>query len=370
MNGSQAWLEKDFYKVLGVDEHADEAAIRRAYRKLAQKFHPDRNPGDTKAEERMKEISEAYDVLSDASKRQEYDQMKQFAASGGPFGGGNFGGAGGFNVRVEDLGDIGDIFSQMFGSGRRGRARPARGEDRQAETRLSFEDAMRGATIAVNVPQDVVCETCGGSGAKPRTNVSTCPTCNGQGVVEENQGLFSIPRPCPTCGGTGRKIETPCTTCRGAGRVTRNEQVRVRVPAGVKDGARIRVRGRGAAGAGAPGDLYVVVHVAPHRLFGRQGDDLTLSAPITFTEAALGAQVKVPTLDGSVTVKVPAGTQNGRTFRVRGKGAPRSHGGGYGDLLVTVNVVVPEKLTDQQKDLLEQFAATNGADVRSRLEVS
>jgi molecular chaperone DnaJ len=374
MNGSQAWLEKDFYKALGVDETADEAAIRRAYRKLAQKHHPDRNPGDKRAEERMKEISEAYDVLSDAQKRQEYDNMRRFAAQGGPFGGGNFGGGfggpGGFNIRVEDLGDLGDVFSQMFGGGRRGRARPARGEDRQTEARLSFEDAMRGATIAVNVAQDAVCETCGGSGAKPGTPVSTCPTCNGQGTIEDNQGLFSIPRVCPTCAGTGRKIETPCPTCRGAGRVTRPEQVRVRVPAGVKDGARIRVRGRGAAGAGAPGDLYVTVHVAPHRLFGRQGDDLTLSVPITFSEAALGAKVKVPTLDASVTVKVPAGTQNGRTFRVRGKGAPRAKGGGYGDLLVTVNVVVPEKLSHEQKDLLEKLAAADGADVRSRLEVS
>lgn len=365
MNGSHAWLEKDFYKALGVDEAATEDQIRRVYRKLAQKHHPDRNPGDKRAEERMKEISEAYDVLADAKKRQEYDQIRRLAASGP--GGFRFGGGGpggwSSTIRVEDLGDLGGIFSNAFGGFRsRGGGRTApRGEDRTAETHLPFTDAMHGATISVIVPQDALCETCGGSGAKPGTRVETCPTCGGSGAVEDDQGLFSIPRTCPACGGGGRRVESPCASCRGSGRVRRTQSVRVRVPAGVKDGARIRVRGHGASRGGAPGDLYVAVHVAPHPIFGRSGDDLTLALPIAFTEAALGANVRVPTLDGSVTLKIPAGTQAGRTFRVRGKGAPRAKGGGYGDLLVTVGVAVPEKLTKEQKELLEKFAATDAA---------
>ncbi|MCA1834015.1 MAG: molecular chaperone DnaJ [Actinomycetota bacterium] len=368
MNGSQAWLEKDFYKALGVGESATEAEIRRAYRKIAQKYHPDRNPGDKQAEERMKEAAEAYDVLSDAKKRADYDQIRRLGAQGGGFG---FEGGPGFqgSVRFEDFGDLGGIFSQMFGGGRGRRRSAPRGEDREAEAHLSFDDAMQGATFAVALPGDAPCDRCGGSGAEPGTSVSACPVCKGQGIVEENQGLFSIPRTCSACGGRGRQIEKPCATCRGAGTVARTDQVRVRIPAGVKDGARIRVRGRGGSHGGAPGDLYVVVHVAPHPIFGRNGDDLTLSLPVLFTEAALGAEIKVPTLDAPVTLKLPAGTQNGRTFRVKGRGAPRVKGGGYGDLLATVNVVVPDKLTPAERESLEKFVELHAVNPREGLGV-
>jgi molecular chaperone DnaJ len=299
----------------------------------------------------MKEAAEAYDVLSDAKKRSEYDQIRRLGARG-PAGFG-FGGGPGFEGSVH-FEDLGGIFSQMFGGGRRRSA--ARGEDREAQAQLSFDEAMRGATISVSMPGEATCQTCGGSGAAPGTNAPTCSVCGGQGIVEENQGLFSIPRTCSACGGRGRLIEEPCPTCRGSGTVARTDTVRVRIPAGVKDGARIRVRGRGASRGGAPGDLFVVVRVEPHRLFGRSGDDLTLSLPVTFTEAALGAEIKVPTLEAPVTLKLPAGTQNGRTFRIKGRGAPRTKGGGYGDLLATVNVVVPEKLTPAEKEALAGFA--------------
>jgi molecular chaperone DnaJ len=366
VNGSQAWIEKDFYKVLGVEEKATEDQIRRAYRKLAQKHHPDRNPGDKRAEERMKEISEAYDVLSDSSKREQYDAMRRMGANG--FAGGY--GQGNFNIRVEDLGDLGGIFSTMFGGGGpRARRSAPRGEDRTAEAHLSFEDAMRGATISVNLPGEAPCATCGGSGAEPGSAVSTCPVCTGSGVVEEDQGFFSIPRACDRCGGSGRIVEKPCRTCHGTGRQATSDTVRVRIPAGVRDGARIRVRGKGGSRGGAPGDLYVVVRVAPHASFGRRDDDLTLTLPVSFTAAALGAQVKVPTLDGSVTLKIPPGTQGGRTFRVRGKGAPRAKAGGYGDLLVTVTIIVPTEVTEEQRELLEKLAATEGHEAHAGMEV-
>ena len=359
MNGSQTWIEKDFYKVLGVDEKATEDQIRRAYRKLAQKHHPDRNPGNKRAEETMKEISEAYDVISDPKKRREYDQIRKMGSSGFGLGGG---GPGGWRGTV-DVSDLGGIFSGIFGGGGgRSRAR-ARGEDLTAEAHLAFEDAFRGATISVAVPHHAPCPSCGGSGGKPGTSVTACPTCNGQGIVEENQGLFSIPRTCSACGGSGRKISQPCETCHGEGGVLRTEPVRVRVPAGVKDAARIRVRGRGNNG----GDLYVVVHVTPHPVFGRSSDDLTMQLPITFTEAALGAEVRVPTMDGAVTLRMPPGTQNGRTFRVKGRGVPKAKG--FGDLLATVRVVVPAKLSDAERELLEKLAAESGDDPRSGLGV-
>jgi molecular chaperone DnaJ len=378
LNGSRAWFEKDFYKVLGVAETASADEIKKAFRTLARQYHPDKNPDDKKAEERMKEISEASDVLSDPKKRAEYDEVRRMAKSG--YGTGGFGGGGGFpggfpyggNVRVEDLGDLGDLFGGLFGArtGARGRPRgPERGADLETEIRVSFEDAIDGATVPIKITRDAPCETCGGSGAEPGTAIETCPQCGGAGTVGDNQGVFSFVRACPRCGGAGRIVTQPCHTCRGSGTRRRKEEIKVRIPAGVHDGARIRVRGRGAASGGsAAGDLYVVVRVAPHPIFGRQGDDLTLTLPITFSEAALGAQVKVPTLEAPVTLKIPAGTQNGKTFRVRGRGAPRRKGG-HGDLLATVNVQVPEKLSKREREALEKFAEAHQADPRSTLGV-
>jgi molecular chaperone DnaJ len=386
LNGSRAWFEKDFYKVLGVAESASAEEIKRAFRKLARQYHPDRNPNDKAAEEKMKEISEASDVLSDPKKRAEYDEVRRAVKAGygpGGFGGGpggGFGPGGPFgNVRVEgfDVGDLGDLFGGLFG-GRGGfgdaRRGPVRGDDLETEVHVSFEDAVDGATVPIKLTRDAPCATCLGSGAEPGSNVETCPQCGGAGTVGDNQGMFSFVRACPKCGGAGRIITNPCHTCRGSGVQRRKEELKVRIPAGVRDGARIRVRGRGAAGRGTPGspaqagDLYVVVHVARHEVFGRQGDDLTLALPITFTEAALGAQVKVPTLEAPVTLKIPAGTQNGKTFRVKGRGGPKRKGGN-GDLLVTVNVVVPEKLNKKEREMLEQFAEAHEADPRSRLGV-
>ena len=376
MNGNRAWFEKDFYKVLGVTETASAEDIKKAFRKLARQYHPDRNPGDKAAEEKMKEISEASDVLSDPKKRAEYDRVRQMARSG--FGAGGFGAGGGNpfgfggNVRVEDLGDLGGIFGDLFG-GRMGGARargPVRGDDLETEVRVRFEDAIEGATIPIKLTRNAPCETCGGSGAEPGTPIETCPQCGGAGTVGDNQGMFSFVRACPRCGGAGRVITTPCHTCHGSGTQRRKEEIKVRIPVGVRDGARIRVRGRGAAAGpgGQAGDLYVVVHVERHPLFGRKDDDLTLTLPITFTEAALGAQVKVPTLEAPVTLKIPAGTQNGKTFRVKGRGAAKRKGGN-GDLLVTAQVVVPEKLNKQEREMLEQFAETHRGDPRSNLGV-
>ena len=380
MNGNRAWFDKDFYKVLGVPETASEDEIKRAFRKLAQKYHPDRNPNDKTAEDRMKEASEASDVLSDPKKRAEYDKIRRMAKSG--YGSGGFGGPGGpfgGNVRVEgfDVGDLGDIFGGLFGQGAQGarggaRARgPRRGDDLETTVEISFEDAIEGATVPIKLTRDAPCATCNGSGAEPGTPVETCPNCGGSGQVADSQGLFSFVRTCDRCGGAGRVVQSPCKSCRGSGVQRRKEEIKVRIPPGVRDGARIRVRGRGGAsgGSAAAGDLYVVVRVAPHPLFGRSGDDLTLTLPITFTEAALGAQVKVPTLDEPVTVKIPAGTQHGKVLRVKGRGAPRRKGSGKGDLLATVNVVVPEKLSKQERETLQRFDEEHRGNPRSHLGV-
>ena len=377
MNGSRAWLEKDFYKVLGVSETASADEIKRAYRKLARKHHPDANAGDKTAEERFKEVSEAADVLSDPKKREEYDNVRRMAASGFRGFGGGAGGPGGFGggVRFQDAEfDLGDLFGGAFGDifgGGRGRGGPRRGEDLETEARLSFEDAVEGATVPVRLTRNAPCATCGGSGAEPGTSVETCPQCGGAGTVGENQGLFSFVRACPRCGGAGRIVTHPCKTCRGSGTQRKREEIKVRIPAGVRDGARIRVRGRGQAGGagGQPGDLYVVVRVAPHQTFGRSGDDLTLELPVTITEAALGAQVKAPTLEEPVTLKIPAGTQPGQVLRVRGRGAPRARGSGRGDLLVTIKVVVPKKVSREERELLEQLGDKLRASPRSHLGV-
>ena len=369
------WFEKDYYKVLGVAKNASAAEIKKAYRKLAQQHHPDANPGDTQAEDRFKEISAAYDVVGDEDKRTQYDQVRDMASSG--FGSGGFpGGGGGFEggfpggVRFEDLGDLGDLFGGLFGGGRRGGgAPPARGADLETTVTVSFDDAMTGTTRPVRISGPAPCETCHGSGAAPGTSPTICPRCGGSGAVAVNQGLFQMSQPCPVCHGSGRVVQTPCPTCGGTGSRRRTRSFQVKVPAGVRDGARIRLTGRGEPGpAGAqPGDLYVQVRVRPHAFFGRSGHDLTLELPVTYAEAALGADVRVPTLNGPVTMKVPAGTPNGKTFRLKGKGAPKR--GGHGDLLVTTRIEVPRKLSKPEKDLLKQLQQTEKESPRRRLGV-
>ncbi len=374
MNGDvrREWFEKDYYQVLGVPKNASQAEVKKAYRKLAQKFHPDANPGNQEAEDRFKEISAAYDVLGDEGKRKQYDQVREMASSG--FGAGFPRGPGDTRVRFEDfgfgdlgdLGDLGHLFGVFTGRGRRAQAR---GDDLEAEVRVSFDDSMRGTTVPVQVQGPTPCGTCGGSGAEPGTTPITCPQCGGAGSVTVNQGFFSMAQPCPRCRGRGRIVERPCKTCRGSGSVRTTRRLSVRVPPGVKDRARIRLPGRGEPGppGSVPGDLYVLVRVTPHPLFGRKGNDLTLELPVTFAEAALGANVKVPTLNGPVTLKVPGGTQTGRTFRIRGKGAPKK--GGYGDLLVTVRVEVPQKLSKEEKELLQRLQEMQKGSPRRRLGV-
>ncbi|HZD37810.1 MAG TPA: molecular chaperone DnaJ [Actinomycetes bacterium] len=372
------YLEKDFYAILGVPEDASAQDVKKAYRKLAQQLHPDANPGDRTAEERFKEVGRAYGVLSDPKKRAEYDEARRLVGSGS-FGGFGFPGGGGFGnqrVRVEDLGDLGDLgglgglFGNLFGGGRSQQRAARRGRDVESEVTLGFEEAVRGATIPLQLRGPAACRTCKGTGAEPGTLPRMCPTCNGRGTVTRDQGLFGLSSPCPTCQGRGTVIDHPCTTCHGSGTEVRTRELRVRIPTGVSDGAVVRLKGQGEPGAaGAPaGDLIVKVHVTPHQLFGRRGQDLTMTVPVTFAEAALGTELTVPTLDGQVTLKIPAGTQNGRTFRVKGRGVPgngRSKPGG--DLLVTVQVAVPEKLSRKERDLLREFASLSDVSPRSHL---
>ena len=367
------WIEKDFYQVLGVSKEAKAEEIKRAYRKLAQKYHPDANQGDPAAEERFKQISEAYGVLSDAEQRKEYDEVRRLADSGafrGYGGGSPFGG--GQRVRVEDLGDLfgglGDVFG--FGGGRR-RSGPVRGTDTTADLSLSFNDAVQGVTTTVSVRGEAPCSRCGGTGAEPGTPVEVCPTCAGTGTIAQNQGVFSFSQPCPQCGGAGRVVTSPCSQCRGRGTEVRSRNIKVRIPAGVRDGATIRLAGKGSPGrsGGPPGDLLVKVHVPAHPIFGRKDDDLTITVPISYTEAALGTTVEVPTLDGSVTIKVPPGTPNGKTFRVKGRGIKPDRRPA-GDLYARVEVVVPRKVSREEKKLLEQLAEYETADPRAHLKVT
>jgi molecular chaperone DnaJ len=368
MAPQREWFEKDYYEVLGVPQGASEKEISRAYRKLAKQYHPDANAGNADAEERFKEISAAHDVLGDAEKRKEYDQVREMVASGvgpGGFGGGGAGNFGGFqNIRVEDLGDMGgfgDLLGNLFGGrGRRNRgpAGPQRGHDLETELHLDFLDAVHGVTTSVSITSEAPCHVCGGTGAEPGTFPDVCPTCGGTGAVAVDQGPFSFSQVCPTCGGRGTVVEHKCKNCKGRGIEVRPRTVKVKVPAGVDDGQRIRVKGRGTPGlnGGPAGDLYVVVHVAPHPIFGRSGkNDLTVKVPITFPEAALGTQVKVPTLESPVTVKVPPGTQSGKTVRVRGRGIQRGSGD-PGALLVTFDVVVPSELDDGARTAIEELA--------------
>jgi molecular chaperone DnaJ len=371
MAPQREWLEKDYYAVLGVDKEASAETIKKAYRKLARENHPDAKPDDASAERRFKEIGEAYAVLGDEAKRREYDELRRLGAAG--FGGGG-GFPGGTGFSDGDLGDLlGHLFSQRAGGatgfpgGPRGQ-RPRRGPDLRADVHLTFEDAFAGVRTTLRVTGDGACDTCGGSGAAPGTTPHRCATCGGRGQVTVDQGPFSFAQPCGACGGRGQVIDTPCTTCSGAGRVVKPRQLTVRIPAGVRDGAVIRVAGRGGPGVGGgpAGDVLVTVHVAAHPRFGRRGDDVTLDAPITFSEAALGTKLTVPTpRDGKRTIKVPAGTASGRTFRIRGEGAPRK-GGGHGDLLVTVRIEVPTSPSRAQRKLLEQLAEHDDVAARDR----
>ncbi len=369
------WFEKDYYGVLGVAEGASVKDIKRAYKDLARKLHPDQNPGDSASEERFKEVSAAYDVLGDAEKRTAYDEVRQMVKSGRGPGGPGFGPGGpggGFHFETDGEGfggGLGDIFGGLFGgrgANRRPRGGPQRGRDLETELHIEFDEAVHGVTASVGFTAEAACSTCHGNGAKPGTSPERCATCGGSGTIAQNQGPFSFSQVCGTCGGRGQIVRDPCPTCRGRGVEIRPREVKVRIPAGVADGSRIRVKERGGAGSngGPPGDLFVVVHVRAHQLFGRSGNDLTVRMPITFAEATLGAQVRVPTIEGeSVTIKVPAGTPAIKTFRV----AKRGIGGGA--LLVTVEVQVPTDLTPEQRSAIEALAAAFPDDPRADLSV-
>ncbi|MGH9130052.1 MAG: molecular chaperone DnaJ [Acidimicrobiales bacterium] len=378
MAAQREWFEKDYYKSLGVAKGATDKEITRSYRKLAKQYHPDANPG---GEERFKEISGAYEVLGDPAKRKEYDEVRALGPVGNPFGGtGPFartpgGGAGapggGTSFRVDDLGDL---FGGIFNRGRQRGATtgPQRGTDLETELHLSFVEAVEGVTTVVNLTSDASCSTCGGTGAAPGTSPIVCPNCNGRGVVDDNQGLFSFSMPCPECAGRGLIVEHPCPTCRGTGVERRARKVRVRIPAGVENSQRIRLKARGSAGRGGgpPGDLYVAVRVGSHPVFGRRGHNLILTVPVTFPEAALGATITVPTLHEAVSLRIPPGTPSGRTFRVRGRGVPSgdAKGRGPGDLLVSVEVSVPTSLSDEQRVAVEGLATAFTESPRKQTE--
>jgi molecular chaperone DnaJ len=384
------FIEKDYYKVLGVPKDATEAEIKKAYRKLARENHPDANRGDAQAEERFKDASEAYDVLGDSKRRKEYDEARALFGGGGfrPGGAAGAGGAGGFNFDLGDLfsgggqpggpagggfgGGLGDVFGGLFNRGGTTgtRTQPRRGQDIESEVTLSFTEAVDGATVPLRMSSAAACKACGGTGDKNGTP-RVCPTCVGTGQVSRGGGGgFSLTDPCVDCRGRGLIAQDPCETCKGSGRATSSRTMQVRIPAGVTDGQRIRLRGKGAPGerGGPNGDLYVVVHVGSHPVFGRRGDNLTVTVPVTYPEAALGGEIKVPTLGGPpVTLKLPPGTPSGRTMRARGKGATRKDGT-RGDLLVTVQVSVPEELDEKAKDILESYRdATEGEDPRGAL---
>jgi molecular chaperone DnaJ len=391
---SKDWLEKDFYAVLGVTKSASTDDIKKAYRKLARELHPDRNPNNAAAEERFKAVSEAYDVLSDEKRRKEYDEMRSLFGSGqfrrnargagagtGTFDFNDLFGAGSGVPRTGAGGGAGtdrrfggagfsDLFSSIFSGGGGGSTRrPGRGRDVETEISLDFVDAVQGVTRSLTLHTPGTCDTCHGSGAAPGSEPRTCPTCRGVGLVSSNQGSFSFSEPCRDCQGVGTIVDVKCPECRGTGGVTKTRTLNVRIPSGVVDGQRVRLAGRGEPGdrGGAAGDLFVVIKVRSHEVFGRTGDDITLTVPITFAEAALGADLRVPTLDGVVTVRVPAGTPSGRTFRVRGKGVTRRQGK-VGDLLVTVDVHVPADLPDTARKALEEFAAAAPPAPRERLD--
>ncbi|HHL39767.1 MAG TPA: molecular chaperone DnaJ [Deltaproteobacteria bacterium] len=344
--------EKDYYKILGVDRDATQEDIKRAFRRLVHEHHPDKHKGDPEAEERFKAINEAYETLKDPEKRARYDRFG-FAGTG----------AGhrepGFGVDFQDF--FGDVFADFFGAGRR-RSAPRRGADLRYDLDITFEEAAFGAEKTIKVPRTVACATCGGSGARPGTAPARCATCEGKGQVRYQQGFFSISRPCSACGGTGSVITDPCRECRGSGKKRETHSLKVKIPGGVDTGSRLRLAGEGEYGerGGPPGDLYIVLNVLPHPIFKRQDDDILCEVPISFTQAALGAEIEVPTLEGPVRLKIPPGTQSGKTFRLASKGIASLHTGRRGDEHVVIRVETPTSLTERQRELLEEFAAISG----------
>jgi molecular chaperone DnaJ len=352
--------KRDYYEVLGVNRDSSDEEIKKAYRKLAMKYHPDRNPDSKDAEEKFKEAKEAYEILSEAEKRRAYDAYG--FAGVNPQMGGMGEGAAGFGGFAEAFGDI---FSDIFGGGQgRGRSSVYRGADLRYNLEVTLEQAARGTETKIRIPTMETCETCHGSGAKPGTHPKTCETCHGSGNVRLSQGFFSIQQTCPTCHGSGKMIVDPCGTCRGAGRVKKHKTLAVKIPAGVDEGDRIRLSGEGEAGVngGPPGDLYVVIHLKEHGVFQRDGDDLHCEMPISFTLAALGGEIEIPTLDGSAKVKIPPETQTGQVFRLRGKGIKGVRSTYPGDLMCEVVVETPVRLNDRQKELLRELEETTRAD--------
>jgi molecular chaperone DnaJ len=347
-------MAKSLYESLGVSKNASQEELKKAYRKLVREFHPDKNPGNAEAEARFKEVQSAYDVLSDPEKRKQYDTRG--TTNGRPGGGFSPGGT------TFDFGDfdLGDIFGGMFGRGGRAEQQPQRGQrgnDVEVEVRVSFEDSLQGVQVTVPVQLELACHTCHGTGAAPGTAPTQCPKCGGRGVVATSQGLFALQQPCPLCHGMGSIVETPCATCHGSGRERRTKRYTVRIPAGVKDGTRIKLKGKGEAGYGgaSAGDLYVVTRVEPSKLYERRGDDLVVVVPVSYSTAALGGSVEVQTPDGPVSLKIPAGTEDGKLLRIKGRGAPHLKGSGKGDVLARIRIEVPKRVSKKERELLEQL---------------
>ncbi len=364
---------RDLYEVLGVKKGASADEIKKAYRKLAREHHPDKNPGDEAAEERFKEVQAAYDVLSDPEKRKQYDQVgpRIFSGAGGGPGQGGFQRSGNFS----DLGDLGDLFGGIFGNAGSARGstrrsqRGERGRDVEVAINVSFEDSLKGLTAKIPVDLEVTCSACHGTGAEPGTSPVICPECRGRGVVSEDEGFFAFSRPCRRCHGNGTVIEQPCRRCKGTARERRTKRYTVKIPAGVKDGTQIRLKGKGEAGTngGPPGDLIVTTRVATSLLYERRGSDLVLEVPVTYAEAALGATVEIPTPEGRVALKVPAGSQDGKLLKVKGRGAPKLKGGGKGDLLARLRVAVPTKLSKAEREAIENLQKVSHDDPREKV---